>query len=277
MSLPSHIVIAFVCILTTHSELVEAQIILHPGIYRKICPSYTTALGGNPTATGGTGSLSYSWQPTVSLNNPNVPDPIASPSLTTIYTLTVKDSLGRQAKDTVTVYVLPTGYVYAGKDTVINQGQTITLHGSAPASIPVEWGSVPQTSNIDNINSLNPDVFPTTTTTFVIAAIFPNGCIGTSEVIVKVIPGSNLYFFNAFSPNGDGDNDVFYIGNIEQYPNNVLEVFNRYGMKVLSKTGYTNDWDGKYLNTDLPGGTYFYILDTKTAAGKFKGSVTLVK
>lgn len=76
------------------------------------------------------------------------------------------------------------------------------------------------------------------------------------------------------SPNGDDKNDVLTIENIQFYPENKLQVFNRYGNLVYEKEGYNNDWDGsanvsKGVNVifqgngskPLPSGTYFYILD----------------
>ncbi|MDE3742204.1 gliding motility-associated C-terminal domain-containing protein [Maribacter polysaccharolyticus] len=77
-----------------------------------------------------------------------------------------------------------------------------------------------------------------------------------------------LVVFNEFSPNSDGSNDVFYIECIEDYPNNHLQIFNRWGKKVFETKGYKNDWNGTVstgilngMGTDLPVGTYFYLLD----------------
>ncbi|WP_407264415.1 gliding motility-associated C-terminal domain-containing protein [Tenacibaculum maritimum] len=74
--------------------------------------------------------------------------------------------------------------------------------------------------------------------------------------------------YNEFTPNGDGDNDTFYIEFIERYPNNNLEIYNRWGNLVYSKKGYDNTFKGVSngrLNIDenskLPVGTYFYVLD----------------
>jgi gliding motility-associated-like protein len=73
-----------------------------------------------------------------------------------------------------------------------------------------------------------------------------------------------------FSPNGDGLNDFLVIPGIENYPNNKLMIFNRWGNKVFEKEGYLNEWDGTaksgqfvFGGSDetLPTGTYFYILN----------------
>jgi gliding motility-associated-like protein len=69
-----------------------------------------------------------------------------------------------------------------------------------------------------------------------------------------------------FTPNGDGNNDTFFIEGIEFYPNNRLIIYNRWGNVVYEKAGYANDWDGfsnmRIIgNTSLPVGTYFYMLE----------------
>lgn len=71
---------------------------------------------------------------------------------------------------------------------------------------------------------------------------------------------------DAFSPNGDGVNDIYVILNIESYPGNSLQVFNRWGNKILDRSPYLNDWDGTSqfgaaFGEKLPESTYYYVLD----------------
>lgn len=82
-----------------------------------------------------------------------------------------------------------------------------------------------------------------------------------------------LKIFNEFSPNDDGQNDTFYIDCISQYPDNQLEIFNRWGNLVYYKKGYNNTWDGKADGSakTLPEGTYFYILDLGNGSPKTSG------
>ena len=77
-----------------------------------------------------------------------------------------------------------------------------------------------------------------------------------------------LTIYNEFSPNGDGVNETFVIDCLERFPNNKLEVYNRWGNIVYSKKGYLNDWDGtsngrSLINESdkLPVGTYYYVMD----------------
>ncbi|WP_452223127.1 tandem-95 repeat protein, partial [Lacinutrix chionoecetis] len=98
-----------------------------------------------------------------------------------------------------------------------------------------------------------------------------NGLPDYLEVNNAAQSEDDLEIFNAVTPNGDGDNDVFVIRNIELFPNNTVEIYNRWGVKVYSTTGYGQN--GKYftgrsngrvtIQEDelLPVGTYFYILN----------------
>ncbi|NGF75955.1 tandem-95 repeat protein [Fluviicola sp. SGL-29] len=85
---------------------------------------------------------------------------------------------------------------------------------------------------------------------------------------------------NAFTPDGDGINDVWVINGIEAYPDNQLTVYNRWGNVVYTADGYLNTWDGSSnsnLNIgggELPTGTYYYVIDTKDSnVGVLKGYV----
>ena len=79
----------------------------------------------------------------------------------------------------------------------------------------------------------------------------------TATVYVTVVCRT-LVIYSGFSPNGDNINDTFMIDGIDDYPNNELTVFNRWGNQVFYRRGYTTDggWDGRWEGNDLPDGTY---------------------
>lgn len=77
-----------------------------------------------------------------------------------------------------------------------------------------------------------------------------------------------LEIFNEFTPNGDGQNETFQIDFISSYPNNTLEIYNRWGSLVYRKNNYDNSFIGVsnvnlsiQKDAKLPTGTYFYVLD----------------
>ena len=100
-----------------------------------------------------------------------------------------------------------------------------------------------------------------------------NGC-DTGTVSISVLC-EGIKIFNGFSPNGDGVNDNFVIEGVENYPNNILTIYNRWGVEVLNVKGYKNDWQGTWNGTNLPDGSYFYIFnDGKNKV--YKGFVQLL-
>ncbi len=84
----------------------------------------------------------------------------------------------------------------------------------------------------------------------------------TATVTITVLC-EELTIFNGFSPNGDGVNDNFIILGIERFPNNRVQVYNRWGNRVYDRQGYTNDdpFSGRWDDNDLPDGTYFYLIE----------------
>lgn len=89
-----------------------------------------------------------------------------------------------------------------------------------------------------------------------------NGLCITQNVPVSITPLKvPCYWLKGFSPNGDGQNDSFFINCNDEYPNATLQVFNRWGELVWKSDGhYSNNFEGKNLQQkELPDGTYYYI------------------
>ena len=66
---------------------------------------------------------------------------------------------------------------------------------------------------------------------------------------------------NGFTPDGDGINDKFVVVGLDSYTSKALTIYNRYGNMVYETNNYQNDWDGSSNGSELPDGTYFYILE----------------
>ncbi len=102
---------------------------------------------------------------------------------------------------------------------------------------------------------------------------------GTDNAVVYVeVLCDEITVSNALSPNGDGVNDYLYIEDIDKYPDNQVFVYNRWGNQVFYRKGYSNSdpWDGLWESTDLPVGTYFYVIDLGAASRKkYKGYIQI--
>lgn len=92
------------CCVEPTSNCVPPQV--NPGSDISICPGQNANLGGSPTATGGSSSnYTYTWSPASGLSNPAAANPVASPTTTTTYTLTVSNGPNCSTTETVTVTV----------------------------------------------------------------------------------------------------------------------------------------------------------------------------
>ncbi len=103
---------------------------------------------------------------------------------------------------------------------------------------------------------------------------------GFSEDTVKVyVRCIDIIVFTAVSPNKDGINDTFYIGGIDDKPDNSLRVYNRWGNLVFEQENYNNQWEGTWDGNDLPDGTYYYIFDVldQGEARSFKGYLEIYR
>ena len=88
----------------------------------------------------------------------------------------------------------------------------------------------------------------------------------------------NIKIPNAFTPNGDGINDVWNIKDLQYYSNCTVEIYNRYGQHLYQSRGYSQPWDGTYNRQLLPNGTYYYIINLNDGSQtKLSGYVVILK
>ena len=87
---------------------------------------------------------------------------------------------------------------------------------------------------------------------------------------VTVTVFTDLTIPNTITPNGDGINDTWDIGNIANYQNATVDIFDRYGQNVFHSLGYPKPWDGTFNGKRLPAGAYYYIIDLNDKITKAK-------
>ncbi|MGB8192609.1 MAG: gliding motility-associated C-terminal domain-containing protein [Chitinophagaceae bacterium] len=103
---------------------------------------------------------------------------------------------------------------------------------------------------------------------------------GFTTVKIKVFDKTKITVPNAFSPNGDGINDVWLIKAEGLVQSLSVQVFNRYGQLVYKRSGLNGGWDGRKNGNDLPAGTYYWMLEGADQSGnpiRMNGSVTLLR
>ncbi len=145
-------------------------------------------LGGSPTASGGTSPYSYSWSPTTGLSNPAASNPTVNSNTTRNYIVTVTDSFGNTAKDTVRVRVNAVLKAFAGLDKSITAGQTVQI-GNNPAATggysPYTYSWSP-TTNLSNASAARPNANPTTTTTYILTVTDIYSNVAKDTMLVSV-------------------------------------------------------------------------------------------
>ena len=175
---------------------------------------------------------------------------------------------GCMARDTIQITYLDKPRFTLGRDTVICRGETILLqpHINVPAAFLWQDGSTQPFYNVKD------------TGVYLLTAA--NIC-GNYTDEIKITPGlCSLILPNAFTPNGDGLNDIFGV----KYPFTVkaflFTVYNRFGEKVFESADMGKGWDGNYRGTVQPMGSYVWVIkltDTNNKEQSSKGVITLIR
>ncbi len=235
-----------------------------------VCIGDSVMLGG--AANSFVGGVTYSWFPIAGLDNATAPRPMFIGTTSSAYTLTITspNCPNKQFVITVTVNQLPV--VDATGAATIEEGQSTPL--IATGATTYFW--MPP-NGLSNTTGALTNAEPIVTTTYIVFGIDDNGCSDWDTVTVTVMANDEIVLYNTFSPNSDGINDFFHIGNIQKYPDCRLEIFTRTGQQVYAKTGYDNSWDGTNYGDKLPETTYYYTLDLGGDFPIMYGHVTIVR
>ena len=232
----------------------------------------------------------YKWTPAAGLTSTAIPNPIASPDSTTTYKVTVTYS-GKACTAvtdavTVTVHQLPIievgtiRYQPSPIDSIMIL-DSITLGSSvqliAIGGLQYTWAPP---YRLDNVGIFNPIASPDTTTIYVVTGTDIYGCINKDSVKIRVIIPS-FWVPTAFSPNGNGENDVFYVRG-SGIKNFEMGIFNRWGEQIFISKKIDQGWDGTrpISGEELPAGAYVYYIKGTLTNGdpvNAKGLINLIR
>ncbi|MEK6677053.1 MAG: PKD domain-containing protein [Planctomycetota bacterium] len=171
-------------------DCLEQQASQYQALNASAGPDATIVVGGSATLQGGSsgGRLphSYRWTPVTALSNPNALRPVANPTVTTTYTLTVTDALGRTDTDTARITVVPALVANAGPNVTVPPGGSATLNGGASGgSSPYTYSWSPQ-SGLNNPNVAQPVATPNSTRTYTLTVTDAQSRTATDTVLVTV-------------------------------------------------------------------------------------------
>ncbi len=250
--------------------------------------SYSAAINvckGTAEKLEAAGAAVYEWSPAAGLSDKYSAHPAATPDSTTTYRVIGTDD-GSCFKDTgfvkLTVYPIP--LVDAGPDQTINVGNTLDL-------LPVISGDVTEvlwSPTGGQFRNIYPGITvkPLQTTEYTVEVSNRGKCRARDNVKVLVLcDGTNVFIPNTFSPNADGNNDIFFTRGNGLFKIKNLKIFNRWGQQVFEKNSFNaNDpsagWDGSFKGQLLPSDVYVYtvqlICDNKSVL-TFNGNIFMAR
>ncbi|MBC9913667.1 PKD domain-containing protein [Chitinophaga varians] len=237
----------------------------------------TTICFGMPVLLRAEGGAYYRWSPSFYVKDPTLPITFANPVDTTRFTVTVTDTLGCPKKVTasVLVQVVPQVHAFAGNDTIVMLNIPFQL--LATGGVRYTWTPV---TGLNNPNIPNPVTLINRDVTYTVTAYSKEGCTGADDIFVRFIAGPEIYIPNAFSPNGDGLNDVFRPIPVGMVQMDFFRVFDRWGKLMYDNTTYMKGWDGRVNGQPAAVGTYVWVVQGRDINHKTvlrKGTVTLIR
>ena len=226
------------------------------------------------TVNTGTGPFSYQWN-----NGATTED------LTNVYpgnyTVIVRDA-NNCALDTSFIVVNQNSFtIDATGGGTIKLGETIDLHVTGTGSQQTSFSWSP-TFGMPCTTCTDVTVQPGHSTLYTVTAIDTNGCEAQDTVSVEIIEDHEIFTPNAFSPNGDGNNDYLQLfGNLAGIKTFELLIFDRWGEKVFETTEPTFSWDGTYKGEPMGPTVCVYVMNIVFLDGyreaTRKGSLTLIR
>jgi gliding motility-associated-like protein len=248
-----------------------------PNLY--VCNNQTVNLDVSPA------DKTVVWEPAIEIDNATTYQPLISPTNSRIYKATLTDSLGCfssvseinvKLKSNPTINLDPTKFLpYHSNYTIMPvYSSNVQLYEWSPA-IDLSCGNCP-----------NPELYVEGTKACTVKVTSDSGCTSTATINIAV-ECNNAYLTmpNAFTPNNDGTNDIFYpiatgIRQIKRFA-----IYNRNSQLIFEKTNFSANernfgWNGKFNNSPQPFGTYVYLIEAVCDFGQTtikKGSFLLLR
>ncbi len=226
-------------------------------------------------------SLTYSWAPT-SIIVSNQGDEIQVNPISNQMVYVSATGGGCNVSDSILINVTtldPTLVVASASDYEVLPGTTVTLYGSPAGMDSYSWSP---SNGLSDPTLQQTDAFVNETTVYTLT-VSEGPCTrsDTTEIKVYEIICEDPYVFipNAFSPNGDNENDVLYVRGI-WIEKMIFRIFDRWGEMVFESTDPTIGWDGTFRGRKLDPDVYDFYLDVTCVGGLksiTKGNVTLMK
>lgn len=198
-----------------------------------------------------------------------------------VYYVTVSDANGCELDTALEIENTHQFSVDATGGGTVTLGQTVQLQAVSTGSLQVSYQWIPATGVVC-AGCANTAALPVTYTVYTVLASDTNGCTAQDTVSADVIEDYTVFTPNAFTPNGDGNNDYFqFYGNAAGLKYINIMIFDRWGEKLYEADEPTFKWDGMYKGELVPPGVYVYVMKLVFINGHadeiHKGSLTVIR
>jgi gliding motility-associated-like protein len=248
------------------------------------CFGLETFININSVSGGAGGPFTYSVN-----NGPQVPVSSQFPTLAGNISIRIFDSRGCTFDTTLIISEPPPVFVSLGDDITIDLGDTITLRPFIQSSLPItDFDWMPAT-DLSCGDCENPDAFPGNTTMYELLVTDQNGCTGEDDILITVSKRRFVYIPNAFTPDGDGINDVFRVFTGKGVTSiNHMRIYDRWGNLMFNRedlpldvdNGGSEGWTGEYRGRLVDGGVYVYTVEVSFIDGAvllYRGEVAIYR
>jgi gliding motility-associated-like protein len=218
---------------------------------------------GKPAQLTSSGGLTYVWSPSIGLSNTSIPNPIATPTVTTLYTVTVTDSNGCKDDTTALVIVIqPIPGITFDTSIVIGQGVPLNFNVSPVSNYTFVWSP---TDSLSCKVCPNPKADPLVNTTYTLTVSDKKGCFSsTSTYEIIILPEASIDVPTAFTPNGDGVNDIVFVKGWGIKKLLEFSIYNRWGELVFRTDDINEGWNGYYKGVLQNVETYAWTANVET-------------
>lgn len=206
------------------------------------------------------------------------PDPYATPPAVGDKSYYVLITNNQGCRDTLRsllhVNPLP-DIVVQPHDTIIKYGDGFNLY--ATGGINYIWSPA---GSLSDPSSASPYATPIKNTDYVVIGSSDKGCLAADTAHIVIDYRTPVLVPNAFSPNGDGLNDVFKVENLTSQKILVFQVYDRWGKLIFETQDREKGWDGTYKNKPMGPGVYQYYIKLAYPDNymqEFKGDITLIR
>lgn len=253
-------------------DIITAIVVVKPLPVPDAGPDATICFGSTYQLKGSGGS-EYQWTPPSFLSGTTISNPAVTVPAAGLYryVLNVTDANGCKSlhSDTVILTVLPPAKISAGNDTSIAVSQPLQLNAVDVNGVNFNNYIWTPSFGLNNPFIKDPLSIPSSDITYSVTATNTAGCIATDDIKIRVFQGPELYVPNAFTPNGDGLNDVLRPTCAGIRELKFFSVFNRYGQMVFTTTRAGEGWNGIFLGQQQNAAAFTWIAE----AIDYKGNI----